>query len=201
MFNIDVYRFEECPGEAFRFRYQVYAEEMGRSNAYTDHVARTIIEPMDRTAYHGVANYGEEVAAVIRLNFVADGNVDPYFDFYEIGALPPAEQAKACICTRSMVAAQHRRTPLAFRMLKTMYVLAIENGSTACYIDVNAPLMDFYQRIGCKPLFQKEHPDFGLVAVMRLDGLDLDHLTAIRSPFAPICRKFLAKTGRLIAAE
>ena len=195
MFDLKVFRFEDCPEEVWRFRYKVYVEEMGRPQSYADHDERKIIDPMDAKAHHGVAFHNDVIAAVIRLNFVRDGDVDPYYSFYEIDKLPPEEQEKVCICTRNMVADEHRNTPLAFRMLKLMYLLALENGSTACYIDVNAPLIPMFEKIGCKPLFEKDHPDYGLVTVMRLDGLDLEHLTAVRSPFAPICKSFLKKHG------
>ena len=195
MFDLRVFQFSDCPPEAFNFRYKIYVEEMGRQQSYADHQAKTIIDPMDKTAHHGVAFRDGAIAAVIRLNFVRDGNVDPYYEFYEIDKLPEDFQEKVSICTRNMVAAEHRRSPLAFRMLKLMYELALNNGSTSCYIDVNKPLVPLFEKIGCRPLFEKQHADYGLVTVMRLDGLDLDHLRKVRSPFAPICKRFLEKNG------
>lgn len=200
MFDLYVHRFAECPDEVFNFRYRIYVEELHRRQSYADHDARTIIDPMDATAHHGVAYKDGVIAAVIRLNFVRDGGVDPYYTFYEIDRLPADFQDKVSICTRNMVSKDHRKTPLAFRMLKLMYELALEKGSTSCYIDINAPLQPMFEKIGCKPLFEKEHPDYGLVTIMRLDGLDLDHLTKVRSPFAPICRKFLERKGLLAPA-
>ena len=201
MFDLHVFNFTECPPEAFRLRYQIYVEEMERQQPYANHKSRTIIDPMDSSAHHGVAFADGKVAAVIRLNFVRDGGVDPYYTFYEINKLPLGTQDKISICTRNMVASAYRSTPLAFRMLKLMYILALENGSTACYIDVNAPLVPMFEKIGCKPLFEKEHSDYGLVTVMRLDGLDLDHLISVRSPFVPICRKYLKRLERKGSAD
>ncbi|MEM8772268.1 MAG: hypothetical protein AAGD92_11515 [Pseudomonadota bacterium] len=194
MFNLKLFSYEECPPEAFRFRYSVYVEELARPQKYADHDAKTIIDPMDRTAHHGVAYKNEHIAAVIRLNFVRDGNVDPYYDFYEINRLSLEEQAVSCICTRNMVGAAHRNTPLAYRMLKLMYELAIENGARICFIDVNEPLVPMFKKLGCRPVMEKQHDDYGLVTIMRLDGLDLDHLIKVRSPFTPICRRFLKRT-------
>lgn len=195
MVDLRVYSFADCPKEVFRFRYKIYVEELHRPQSYADHTARTIIDPMDATAHHGVAFDGDDIVAVIRLNFVRDGNTDPYFRFYEIDKLTPSDQAVATICTRNMIAPAHRGTSLSFRMLKLMYLLALEHGSAFCYIDVNEPLLPLFERIGCKPLFKKEHADYGLVTVMRLDGLDLDHFRAVRSPFAPVCAKFLKDRG------
>ena len=123
-----------------------------------------------------------------------------------MGDLSPEELSRASICTRYMLAPEFRKSGLAYKMLKAMYILAIENGSTSCYIDTNDPLVSMFEKIGCRTLFRKNHPDYGDVTVMRLDGLDIDHLMAVRSPFAPICRRFLerresGKTGSGYAAR
>ena len=185
--------FDECPRAVFEFRYKVYVEEMGRRQTYADHDARTIIDPMDATAHHGYAVEDGNIVAVIRLNFVRDGNVDPYYQFYEIDQLPETEQSLTTICTRNMIAPSHRGTSLSFRMLKLMYELALDGGSTSCYIDINEPLLPMFIKIGCKPLFTKEHSDYGEVVVMRLDGLDLEHFKSVRSPFVPVCKRYLKK--------
>ena len=156
---------------------------------------------MDDTAYQGVAYKDGEIAAVIRLNFVRDGGVEPCYSFYELDKLSQSEQNKISICTRNMVAKKHRGTPLAFRMLKLMYELALENGSTACYIDISEQDIPMFEKIGCRTVFTKHHPEYGFVYVMRLDGLDLDHLISVRSPFVPICRKYLKRLERKGSAD
>lgn len=188
-FAYKVYPYADCPKEVFKFRYEIYVEELHRKQSYADHDEKTIIDPLDETGFHGVVSAEDAIIAVIRLNFVRDGGTQPYYDFYELAKLPPNEQATASICTRNMVAAKYRKTGVSVRMLKMIYEFGIRNGATSCYMDVNAPLIPLFEKFGYEALFEKEHPDYGLVTVMRLPASNCDVLTAKRSPFAPICKK------------
>jgi predicted GNAT family N-acyltransferase len=200
MTDYAIYRYEDCPREVFHFRYKIYVEELHRKQAYADHDAKIIIDPLDETARHCVAAKDGEIIGVVRLNMACDGGMQPYYDFYELYRLPPEEQETASICTRNMVAAKYRKTGVSVRMLKMIYEYGIRAGATACYMDVNEPLMPLFLKYGYVSLFEKEHPDYGLVTVMKLPAIDLEHLTAARSPFAPICRRFLEETGALAPA-
>lgn len=200
MYAYNVYSYEDCPREVFRFRYAVYVEELHRKQSYADHDDKTIIDPLDPAGHHGVVTKDGEIIAVVRLNIVRDGGVQPYYDFYELYRLPPEQQNSASICTRNMVAANYRNTGVSVRMLKMIYTYGIENGVTSCYMDVNAPLIKLFEKFGYKALFEKDHPDYGRVTIMRLDALDLDYLSEIRSPFASTCRNFLERNAELTPA-
>lgn len=191
MFEIKIFEFHECPIEAFQFRYKVYVEQMARAQVYANHEDRTIIDPMDATAHHGIAFKDGDVAAVIRLNFVRDGNCEPYVSFYEIDKLPSKEQENIAICSRNMTDPAYRNTRLAYQMQKLMFTTGYDHHVTTCYIDVNPHLVDMFTRVGFEILFEKEHPEYGLVTVMRLNGIDIDHLSKIKSPFVRECQKYL----------
>lgn len=201
MYPFHVYRYADCPREVFRFRYEVYVEELHRKQTYACHETRTIEDPMDRSAYHGVAtNKAGEIAATIRLNYVRDGGVDPYYGFYEIDKLSPREQDAVAICTRNMTAKRYRHTPLGYRMIRNAFVLSADLDATICYIDVNKPLIPLFRKLGFRERFEKDHPDYGLVTIMRLDGLDVEYLTKIGSPFAPLSADYLEKQEQRDAA-
>ena len=195
MYKYNVFQADSCPPEIFQFRYEVYVEELHRKQSYADHKARTIIDPLDKTARQGVVTKDGEIIAVVRLNMVRDGSIAPYDDLYEINKLSPDKQATACICTRNMVRKDHRKTGIAIRMLKMIYEHGIRSGATDCYMDVNEPMIPLFAKMGYISLFEKDHPDYGLVTVMRLPATDLAYLEAARSPFAPICRKFFEEQG------
>ena len=200
MYTYEVFPYSSCPPELFKFRYAVYVEELQRKQSYACHDTKTIEDPLDRTAHHGIVTKDGEIVACVRLNMVREGGVQPYFDFYELYRLSPSEQKTASICTRNMVAAPYRNTGISIRMLKMIYSHGIENGATTCFMDVNAPLINLFQKFGYRSLFEKTHPDYGLVTVMRLDALDLDYFESIRSPFTSICRKHLERQGILAHA-
>lgn len=186
----------ECPPEVFRFRYEVYVEELHRRQSFADETTRTIRDPLDESAVHSVVFKGDEVVGSVRINMLRDGGLWRYLDLYDICKLPPDEQATACICTRNMVRADYRKTGVSVRMLKQIYEFGMRAGMTTCFMDVNEPLEKLFVKFGYKFQFRREHPEYGMVAVYRLDVLDLDYLREVRSPFAPICAEFLGRSDR-----
>lgn len=194
-----VYQYNDCPPELFHFRYKIYVEELGRRQTYARHDTQTIEDPLDPTGYQGVAFNDGEIIGCVRLNFVRDGGVQPYYDFYELSQLPESDQMRASICTRYMVNPHFRKSRVPIELLKLIYLFGIENGANACYMDTNAPYIRFYQKFGYEALFEKNHPDYGRVTVMRLPVLDLGYLESVRSPFAPLCKRFLASQQKALA--
>jgi GNAT superfamily N-acetyltransferase len=188
-----VCKYHETPRELFNFRYKIYVEELKRHQTYVQHELETIEDPLDPTGYQGIATENGKIIGCVRLNLAREGGVAFYRKFYQIDRLPHSEQMTASICTRYMVTPEYRRTRVPLELLKLIYLFGIENGSTACYMDTNEPYIPMYLKFGYEALFEKEHPDYGLVTVMRLPVLDLEHLRATRSPFAPICERFLAE--------
>lgn len=195
-----VYDYEDCPPELFRFRYKIYVEELHRQQSYARHETQTIEDPLDPSGHQCVATYKSDIVGCVRLNLVREGGVQPYFDFYELYRLPEREQLSASICTRFMVTKSYRNSRVPLELLKMIYLFGIENGATSCYMDTNAPYINMYKKFGYEVLFEKNHPDYGRVSIMRLPVLDLDHLQAARSPFAPICRRFLERRAALAIA-
>ncbi len=195
-----VYQYKDCPPDLFRFRYKIYVEELHRPQSYACHETQTIEDPLDPTGHQCVATDKGEIVGCVRLNLVREGGVQPYFDFYELYRLSEREQLSASICTRYMAAPAFRKSRVPLELLKMIYLFGIENGATSCYMDTNAPFLNMYKKFGYQTLFEKNHPDYGRVTIMRLPVLDLDYLQAIRSPFAPICRRFLEQRAALAIA-
>ncbi len=191
MVEYRVCEYRDCPRELFHFRYKIYVEELGRRQTYANHDLRTIEDSLDSTGHQGIAIEKNKIIGTVRLNLLREGGVGFYHHFYELDRLPQNEQMTASVCTRYMVAQQHRKTRVPLELLKLIYLFGIENGSTACYMDTNEPFIPMYLKFGYEALFEKEHPDYGHVTVMRLRVLDLDNLRSVRSPFAPICERFL----------
>src|SRR4051812_6581919 len=50
----------------FRFRYEIYVEEMGRHQKYADHSARTVVEPFDATGHLFLAMEGDRIVGTAR---------------------------------------------------------------------------------------------------------------------------------------
>ncbi|MEO0399223.1 MAG: GNAT family N-acyltransferase [Pseudomonadota bacterium] len=177
-----------APAGLYRFRYKIYVEEMGRPQTYADHAAKTVKDPLDSFAREAVAFNDDEIIGCVRGNYLRDGDAGEYEAFYALDALTPAEREKTSICTKVMVDKPYRGTSLAMKLLFLQYRMALDAGMDICIVDCNPPIDRQNARLGFKPLFEKDHPEYGRVHVMRLDMRDEAHLQAIRSPLAGILR-------------
>lgn len=63
---------EDEKGAVYRFRYDVYVEELGRYGAAADHENRRLVEPEDATARIFYAAQDGEVVATSRLSWGGD---------------------------------------------------------------------------------------------------------------------------------
>lgn len=190
MIDIRYYRGDDCPDEVYSFRYDVYVSELKRQQHYACHKTKTIRDPLDPTAYHGVAYRKNKVVAAVRLNFVRDGNLGEYRDLYGIDSLSESEQRASAICTRIMTDKKYRHTPLGFRVIESAFRFSAEHDVTICLIDVNNPRRELFEKLGFKALHYIHHPEYGEVCLMRLDGLDLDHLQKVGSPFCEYSEQY-----------
>lgn len=198
--SFTIFSGDTAPAALYRFRYSIYVEEMHRRQKYACAETKTIRDPLDEKGHQGIVARGEEIVGCIRMNLLKDGPVGDYFDFYRLAALTPAELAKASICTRLMIDASVRRTSLSVELVKFAYEFGLQNGVESCFIDCNSHLTKFFLRFGWRALFRDEHPEYGLVDVMRLDLTDLGHLARIGSPFAAIAARY-AGASALACAE
>ena len=191
MVDIRVFEAGESPPELYRFRYAVYVEEMGRKQRYARHDVKTIIDPLDATGVNVIAFEDDGIIGCVRVNFLKDGPIGDYADFYGLTGLSELERDGASITTRLMIARARRTTPLTVAIVTTVYEYALRLGNTASYIDCNSHLVEFFVKFGYRAQFRKNHVEYGDVTVMRLDVCDHDHLSSVGSPFAPICRRLL----------
>lgn len=171
------------PADLFRFRYAIYVEEMGRKQKYACAETRTIRDPLDELGYQGIVALDDAIIGCIRMNFLRDGSIGDYFSLYGLSALSAKERETASICTRLMIGPSARRTQVSIELIKFAYAFGLDRGIDTCFIDCNDHLVRFFERFGWRFLFKREHEDYGLVNIMRLDLRDHNHLAAIKSPF------------------
>jgi predicted GNAT family N-acyltransferase len=176
----------------YRFRYQIYVEEMHRAQKDADHARRRIRDALDDSAINIAAFDGDEVVGVVRANESHQSTLGFYESFFQLDRLGADHPAHTSIVTRLMLAPHLRRSTLAVRLCIECYTLGLEEGIKWCFIDCNDHLIDFFHGMGFRPYIGKvEHDEYGLVTPMRLRLHDLAHLDAVRSPFAACLRSWL----------
>jgi GNAT superfamily N-acetyltransferase len=164
---------------------------MQRPQRYADHQARTIIEPFDATGHHLIAEDEEgRVAGTLRTNFGGESCFDDYHDLYGMDCLGDFPRERVSITTKLMVRPEHRRGTLGMRLAHEVYRFGLQRGILVDFIDCNAPLEPVFERLGYRRYRSRvQHPEYGDVLPLVLLLTDLEHLEAVGSPFARICRE------------
>jgi GNAT superfamily N-acetyltransferase len=174
----------------YRFRYQVYVREMGRTEPLACHQRGRLTDPMDETAFIVAATdtVTRKTVGTIRSNLLREGGACHYEELYGLATLSAAERHATSITTRLMVTAEHRGGALAVQLAMAAYALAGSTGIESDYIDCNDPLVPFFTRLGYRRVRRVTHPQYGNVTVMRLEVDDTSHLSAVRSPLLRVRR-------------
>ncbi len=178
-----------------RFWYAVYVEEMNRKQFYADHASKTICDPLEPTGHVLAAWENNEIVGTVRVNFTRDGGLDEYVNLYGCRAHPDFDEETTSIVTRLMVARHKRSTRLGLDLALAIYQFGVENRNVHCYIDCNAHLVAFFQKLGFVPMGMVSHPEYGDVDIMRLSCLDADHLTACGSPLYKVLEAHRNNSG------
>lgn len=183
---------EEQKKALFRFRYEIYVEEMHRPQRHADHERRTIVDNLDETGINIVGIAKGRIVGAIRNNASSDSSLGEYENFYQMQDVGIDEHpAKTSITTRLMIAPEYRRAGLAVRLASSSYLLGLKRRVRWNFIDCNQHLVSFFQGLGwIEYVPPAVHPEYGLVSRMRLDLTDRGHLEAVRSPFAKLLREF-----------
>ncbi|HZZ91256.1 MAG TPA: GNAT family N-acetyltransferase [Usitatibacter sp.] len=176
----------------FAFRYRIYVEEMHRFQKDADHARRRIRDSLDDGAINIAAFDGDEVVGVVRANESRQSSLGAYESFFQLDRMGKDHPPHTSIVTRLMIAPHLRRSTLAVRLCIECYTLGLEEGIKWCFIDCNDHLVDFFRGLGFMPYIGKvDHEEYGEVTPMRLRLNDLEHLEAVRSPFAACLRNWL----------
>lgn len=173
----------------YRLRYEVYVEEMHRTQRYADHGRKMIIDPLDINSFVFGAWDGSNLVATVRQNFYRLTNIGEYFDMYHLHLFTNALLDHTTLTTRLMVMPKYRKTTLPIRMCSAAYEFCTKRGSIVDLIDCNHPLDAFFK--SCGYVVHRDdlvHPEYGQVFVMKLFAADSEMLERVRSPFRKLLR-------------
>lgn len=180
--------------EIFRFRYQIYIEEMSKQIEGIDHVNKVLYDELDDWTILLYAKIGSTLIATARINI---GTSDKYpsqlvnilaFDLFE----SPLDQNRPAFAyvTKLMVAPPYRNSPVLYLLIAKCYEICCENqvhfGFGAC----NVHLLRLYEQMGFHRYTENfVDPGYGLLfpIVMLID--DTQHLRTVRSPLFRSARK------------
>jgi len=188
-FNIRLVESEEELIEVYKFRYNIYVEQLQRKQKYANHVLKTIEEPLDSTAYNIGAWKNGKLVGVVRLNTKKKGAFDYYSDLYQINLFGDFIN-NSSIVTKLIVEKSYRKTPLAILLALACYRIACKDNIEINFIDCNTYLVKYFLMLGYRYYIPDiEHPDFGKVTPLVLINQDINYLRKVKSPFVSICQQ------------
>jgi len=175
----------------YRFRYEIYVEELGYILAHTDHERKKIADPLDKTARIIGAFEDGKVVGTIRLNYARDSDMGNHTDLYSLHQAGEYHPCHTAVTERLMVANRFRGGSLGIRLAEAAYRMAHSDRIEFCFIGCKSHLVEFFLSMGFRPHKKNvKHPGIGEVALLVMVVSDLRHLEQVRSPLAKICREF-----------
>lgn len=183
--------------KVYRFRYQVYVEEMGKILSSADHRRRLVVdsEDADDRCMLFYARTGSQVIGTMRLHIGRANDYLPYlrdnmaFDrFDNFPAKIPANQIS--YTSKTMVDPRFRRSQAFYLLSATLYE-TLRKMDCPFNFTVGAPYMvALYEQLGHRRYIGNfSVPGYGYMAPMVILMEDVDHLRQVRSPLWRIARK------------
>jgi len=174
---------DELADALYRFRYLVYIEKMNRNQDYANHDKKTIEEPLDQFGYNYVAIKNGFIVGCIRRNYLSDGDIDYYHEFYEIDKFKCTSSNSIGITTKLMFIDEYKGTRLPLMLIKHYAKESCLKGMEIDVIDCNDYLVEFFERLGYfTHTGWKHHKEYGRVMPMFLSLDAKSYLDKIKSP-------------------
>ncbi|BBB90357.1 MAG TPA: cyclic nucleotide-binding domain-containing protein [Methylomusa anaerophila] len=189
--NIGIAATEKEKQEIYRFRYQIYAEEIGFKLVAADHGNKLLADELDDWGSLLYAKLGKELIGTARVNmgrltdFPAD-LVEAFFmkrfeKFYE--EKNGQNHYNFGFASKGMIAPAYRSSPVHNLLIGKIYELYCNKNVQFAFVDCNFHLIPFHEHYGSRRLGKNIlDPNLGPMASFVLLVDDVRHLRAVGSP-------------------
>ncbi len=177
----------------YRFRYQVYVEEMKKQPKDADHQARTIEDELDETALLRYITDGDQIIATLRHNYLNVTSIPAYLS--QRLKLEPFSQAfgegAVSVSSRLMIAPEYRNSSIVGALVLEAYRDSLERGIQFDFLCSAPWLLPFYTNMGYRRYTNHFlDSEVGLQVPQVLVLEDVEHLKSMRSPFYRVARHY-----------
>jgi predicted GNAT family N-acyltransferase len=190
--DIQVARSDEDRERIFRFRYDVYVTEMGKSPAEADHQKKIIRDELDEDAHLLYAEDEGQIVGTVRLNCRSKKKFpDVWEQRYDIEKFAPSFGDHISMTSRMMVARDYRGSSVPAALVGAVYSAGREMGSKFDFCNCAPSLLEFYEQIGFRRFtdgFVDEDNGYHVPLVMVVR--DTQYLRQVRSPLYRVARNF-----------
>ena len=185
---------DEQKEAVYRFRYQVYVEEMNRYRTIADHDKRQLREDVDEQSRLYVVTDGDKVVGALRFSWGGDAPfIERHIGQYDLQPFldcMPKEQL--VVGERFMVAAKYRGTDLLFRMFQTYLKFANDHRIQLIFGDCEPHLLNLYLGLGFRTYTKRNvnSPETGYLIPLVMVPEDMNYMRRIRSPLLKVLVDF-----------
>lgn len=181
--------------EIYRFRYQVYVEEMSKHIEGIDHDNKLLYDELDDWTILLYARIGSELIGTVRVNIgtlkdfpqklVGFLSLDAFQDFTTKNG-----SHSFAYSTKLMVAPPYRSSPALYLLIAKCYELWYGHQVQFSFGACNFHLLRLYEKMGFHRYKNNfVDPGYGLLAPIVLLVDDIQHLRTVRSPLFRLARK------------
>jgi hypothetical protein len=183
----------------YRFRYTVYAAELGREIGGVDHERQIVTDADDEkeTSYHLYVGTTESILGAIRVQVWEPGRV-PESDFMisSMGRFPGINKLVVGEMGRFMIQRSHRGKLILPSMARGVYEFLVgERNLDLAFLYCRPGLVNHYRRLGARPYggSMVDLPE-GLEVPLVMVASDYAYFKAMKSPLAPYVKKYFGSS-------
>jgi hypothetical protein len=186
-------RTPEQSREVYRFRYQVYVEELGLDPPGTDHAARQVKDALDEAATNYLLRRDEDIVGALRVLRLADLD-DPSMLVAKLDlkpALKAFSPSEIGTTSRFMLHPGLRHGKAILALMRAAFEDAAASGARLNFGDCSPHMLPFYEHLGyrrCGAAFNDPHFGYKLPILMLMG--DLDYFAQVRSPLTRVAQRY-----------
>jgi CRP-like cAMP-binding protein len=185
---------DEQKEAVYRFRYDVYVEEMNRYRSIADHERRQLHEDVDDCSRLYIVTEADKAVGALRFTWGGDAPVtERHIDQYDLQPFlncMPADQL--VVGERFMVAPEFRGTDLLFRMFQMYLRFANEHRIQLIFGDCEPHLLNLYLGLGFRTYTKRNvnSPETGYLIPLVMVPEDMSYMRRIKSPLLKVLQDF-----------
>jgi GNAT superfamily N-acetyltransferase len=146
-------------------------------------------DPLDREGCVIGAWVGPMLAGTVTLSFARDASTQRHLETRGIHTFRALDLSAVSVTTHLLVAPRFQSTGIGVALARYAYALARSEAMAVDLTECSLSLVAFFTRLGYRQYLENmPHPRFGAVSPMMLLLGDYEHLRAVRSPLADLCR-------------
>jgi len=199
--NVKIATTQEEREAIYRFRYEVYVEELKRDYPDADHKRRWLRDQEDAQDYTVNFYVGtlDRIVGAVRLLIWPPGEIpENYYRLFSMDVFPGIEDLVASEMGRLMIRSTLRGKAVFPSLINTMYEHLVARDSQLCFLYCVPGLVKHYRRsIGARPYGGRLIPAGSSVGIpMVLIVSDCDHFAESGATFSELSKKHFGTGGR-----